>query len=727
VVGWQNRRGVSPLSQSDLTGFTPPPSFGPFRVLHQIGTGVLGPVFRTYEPAQDRLVAVKAFRLDITPEQARDLADRLQEVADADLDHPSIVRVLGAGVEGSLAYSASEYVAAESLDIALRHYAPAGLDMVLPFITQLAGAVDFARTAGIGHGALHPRDIFVTPDEARATGFGVVQALESVGLRAPVRRPYSAPERVDGGRWDVRADVYSLGAIAFELLTGRRPVGADVGALGSNAGPCAEEMAQVISRALSDDPSERYPGALAFAAALEASSRGERAAETTEHVSAAAGSAPVVIAPAEPGTGVHDLTIEPENEASSVEDEADIDDIQLREQEPPSRDWEEPSALASPPVPDAPELPPPAAPEQPTQRTYAIEPGIHEREQPATDDLSLRPPEREETSQAKPDSSLFDIDRDSEDGIPEVQHSGFQPGVLEPGYQSEPPPPEGWDEHPAVALDERETGRAVLAPAPPAAPRRRSVVLPVAITLLLGLFVGFLAGYLVFVRDGGGSGSAASTAAEGGPPQAAGDAQGARPAGGTPAERDVERTEPGSPKAAPATRAPHPAEVPRPSPDRSRAAAPTAAPRGRMLVRSNPSGAAVFVNGRRRGVTPLALRDLAPGNYTVRVSREGFSDASRRVSVTGTSVREVTVRLARRTAPAPTTFTGSLYVDSRPRGARVLLDGKEVGVTPLQLGEVRAGAHVVRLELRDHHTWTASARVVAGQVARVTGSLERMQ
>ena len=82
----------------------------------------------------------------------------------------------------------------------MRHYAPAPLDKVLPFITQLAGAIDFARAAGVGHGALHPRDIFVTPDEARATGFGVVEALERVGLRAPVRRPYSAPERIDGRR-----------------------------------------------------------------------------------------------------------------------------------------------------------------------------------------------------------------------------------------------------------------------------------------------------------------------------------------------------------------------------------------------------------------------------------------------------------------------------------------------------------------------------------------------
>jgi serine/threonine protein kinase len=637
-------------------------------------------------------VAVKAFRLDITPEQARELAAQLQRCADADLDHPSIVRLLAAGVEGSLAYTASEYVAAESLDIALRHYAPAGLEMVLPFITQLAGAVDFARAAGIGHGALHPRDIFVTPDEARATGFGVVQALEAIGIRAPVRRPYTAPERVDGGSWDIAADVYSLAAIAYELLTAKRPVGSDIGGLGSNAGPHAEDIARVLSRALSDDPSLRYPSALALAAALEASSRGERTTKAIEEVSAVAGASFAAAEGADSTAEVHDLTIVPDQVEHFDEPEADVADIQLRSEPPPARDWEE----------------------------------VASREHEADRPLS----EARRDEETSPEPSLFEVDRDDEDGIPEVQHSGFQPGVLEPGYQSEPPPPEGWDEHPPVAaLSDADQDRSPGVRPQPSADRRRSVVIPVAVTLLLGLFVGFLAGYLVFVRDGSSTGGGVSSVSPGStssqpaskpetPPQTA-------PASTRPAER---RGEPGTSKPSAGSPAPRATETSRAPAERPRpTTTTTTAPRGRMVVRSNPSGAVVFINGRRRGITPLALRDLAPGTYTVRLSRDGFADASQRVSVSGSSVREVSLRLARRTPPRPTSFTGSLYVDSRPRGARVLLDGKEVGVTPMQLGDVRAGAHVVRLELTDHRTWTASARVVAGQTVRVTGSLERMR
>ncbi|MBA3297586.1 MAG: protein kinase, partial [Acidobacteria bacterium] len=253
-------------------------------MLHQIGVGALGPVFRTYEPTRDRLVAVKVFRLDITPEQSQALADELAGAADAGLSHPSVVEPIASGMEGTLAYRAEEYVAAESLDVAMRHYAPAPIEKVLPLISQLAGAIEFARTAGVGHGALHPRDIFMTPDEARATGFGVVEALERVGLRAPVRRPYSAPERVAGRLWNTTADVFSLGVIAYEMLTARRPAGTGA-QIEPLTGPNADAIYTVLAQAMDDDPVRRFPTALSFASALEAASRGETVVDT--HAAAA--------------------------------------------------------------------------------------------------------------------------------------------------------------------------------------------------------------------------------------------------------------------------------------------------------------------------------------------------------------------------------------------------------------------------------------------------------
>src|SRR3954466_10269557 len=103
--------GAPSLTREDPSAFSPPPAFGPFRVLHQVGVGALGPVFRTYEPTRDRLVALKGFRLDLVPEQGRALAEELSRATEAGLFHPSIVEPIAAGIEGTLAYRAEEYVA----------------------------------------------------------------------------------------------------------------------------------------------------------------------------------------------------------------------------------------------------------------------------------------------------------------------------------------------------------------------------------------------------------------------------------------------------------------------------------------------------------------------------------------------------------------------------------------------------------------------------------------
>ena len=240
--------------------------------MHQIGVGVLGPVFRTYEPVDNRLVALKAFHLDITPEQARTLTAALDEIVHAGLSHPSIVTPLGAGLSDDVAYLALEYVVAESLDVAIRHYAPAAVETALPFVVQLAEALDTAHAHGLSHGALHLRDIFMAPELPRVTGFGVVSALERVGLRGPLRRPYTAPEQIAGAEWGPPADRFALAAIAFELLTGKRVAGTGAQVTDRLAGVSGVRNARGLTRlfasALADQPEMRPASARVFADAL---------------------------------------------------------------------------------------------------------------------------------------------------------------------------------------------------------------------------------------------------------------------------------------------------------------------------------------------------------------------------------------------------------------------------------------------------------------------------
>jgi len=686
------------MTRDDPAAFAPPPAFGPFRVLHQIGIGALGPVFRTYEPTRDRLVAVKVFRLDVTPEQAQSLAEELGHAADAGLFHPSIVEPIAAGVEGTIAYRAEEYVAAESLDVAMRHYAPASLDQALPFLTQLAGAIDFARAAGVGHGGLHLRDVFVTPDEARASGFGIVEALERVGVRAPVRRPYSAPERIAGEEWGTPADVFSLAAIAYELLTGRRPSGTgnQIGELaGENVGGHAAAIRSVLARAMSEEPARRYATALGFAAALESAARGGA-------VDAAA--AAVTAAPREPQAA---------STAAAVT----------------------PVPVLVPPVEEVPK----AAEEEPIHNDVAVE-----RDEDAAHHLLIREAE-------EPEPTLFDdaeeesvADRALDDTSVAADHSPRwnRDRLLEDRDVAAVSPVN----HLRAARHEEEPFASPLGVdvLPTAVERPRPAALPVALGVILGLLIGAAIGYSVGFRDTGTPSTVTETPATNSAPPASQPQQPTR----TYSEQAVAPS--AAPTTAPSGEAPPvPGDAPAAATPARREAPSPVVTTARLTVLSAPSRAGVTINGKWRGRTPLTLDALPLGKYTVRVVQPGFAASNEDVSLTTRQpMRTVSVRLqpvnARSTSsesarPATTgratppresaaqTYAGTIFVDSRPRGATVLIDGKAVGTTPASIPDIPIGSHVVRLELTDHRAWTTSTRVTAGEQARVTGSLERIR
>ena len=867
-------------------------------MLHQIGVGALGPVFRTYEPTRDRLVAVKVFRLDITPEQAAALAEELGRATEAGLFHESIVEPVAAGLEGTVAYRAEEYVAAESLDVAMRHYAPAALDKALPFITQLATAIDTARAAGVGHGALHPRDIFVTPDEARATGFGVVDALERLGLRAPVRRPYSPPERIAGKAWSTQADVFSLGAIAFELLTGRRPsgLGDQMGALsGANMGTHHDAIRAVLARAMNEDPASRYATAGAFASALGAAAGISAGipAETSLLKSVAPVAEPAKAAlepePAEPAIEkvvvakppAEKVAKEPPaaaaSDVDSVEGESDdqaesqsleefvaegesaapiespreaarkaiaarkrqpkpkpeiakpaVFDLDLESAEPSLTAEPEPIpapiiSAAIPPIvhavsettrdgeeddqPPAPAEAPASKDELPVSTAAPVATGDESvpfsvaaledvdlwHLDPVTTNSAPVPPKDVEPEMPAATPALPDDDlrveaplRDTGDRVVAVDEfrareaasaraektwprSSSRPmPSIAPVSRGVPPPPA-----PAKLLETNDV--ALVEVDEPEPEPQRFAMMPIAIGLLLGLLLGYGPGYFVGWRQGAAETQAQAAQNTAQPriddakpnaplttPGTSGQSQGrdysdqsVTPSSGratvpnvTPEPRQRVPPEVSSAVKVNPPPAPNPAP-PKPAPSNTAAATPkpaAAAPRtsGTIVVKSSPAKAAVTVNGRWTGRTPLTLEDREFGEYVIRVVEPGYAIA-REVFKLSAAAPSKTIDVALKPsdgakppaagmrAPAPeppkpgASATGSLFVDSRPQGARVILNGKPAGVTPLRLNVQPVGAYEVRLELADHQPWTTTARVVGGETARVTGSMERIR
>jgi serine/threonine-protein kinase len=129
-------------------------------------------VFRAWDQQRDRLVTVKALKLDLLPEQITAVAGALRQLAAAPRPHPALVQLIDAGFEGTTPFLVMECVTGDTLDIALRMGPSAPLSRAIEMLRPLAAAVDASWETIGGHGALHPRDVFVgeAADELRLTG-----------------------------------------------------------------------------------------------------------------------------------------------------------------------------------------------------------------------------------------------------------------------------------------------------------------------------------------------------------------------------------------------------------------------------------------------------------------------------------------------------------------------------------------------------------------------------
>jgi serine/threonine protein kinase len=629
-------------------------------VLHQVGAGSLGPVFRAHDPVGGRLVAVKAFRLDLTPEQAAELAVELEDLAANQPQHPGMAAALAAGVEGVTPYLAQEYVAGEALDAVLRQFGPPPPAEAVTTLRRVADALDRAAGEAIHHGMLHPRDILVADGgEARVIDLGVAQALVRSGLRLPVRRPYSAPECVDDRSWGGAADIFSLGAIAYELLTGKRladPALPDVDIPGLTPELNAR-VGDALARALQRDPASRYPSA----------------ADLVDVLSPLLPTAtPTVRRKTRPPADLTmPLPLEPEPAAAT--------ETVVMERFHPTM---EPELGASHDLPPSPldELPMAAAPAAPRFHTLDDE----------REDLA---------APAVPE--------------PRAEEPHAAPVVA-------PTPPSGW----------------LREPPPVTTPIERRPYLPLAMALLVGVAAGFGWGYWTAHRALSGAtvaDSSSATAVDSAPPaeppvrvedpEVIGERNLPPPTAASPpraAREEPARTAPASPRG---QSTPAPAAAP---PSRATAApAPPSAP-GRLTIRSTPAGAAVRVDGRLRGRTPLVIRDLPLRVVRVTLQRDGFQSDDRRVALSAARpsvTLESTLTPVKPAAPADT--TGTLVVESRPVGATVYVDGQAIGVTPLSLPDLAPGTRRIRLQLAGFSPWVTTAQVQAGTRTRVAASLER--
>ena len=268
---------------------------GRYQLQKQVGRGGMAAVFLATDFQTRRQVAIKV--LSTQPVTTDQFKSRFRQEAKAlaQLSHPNIVRVLDYGEVGGRPYLILEWVGGGTL--ANRMGKPLPYQEAARLILPVARALEYAHECGIIHRDVKPSNVLLTDTgEPRLSDFGIAKSLvlqNAVDLTGPgagVGTPeYMAPEQGLGQPVDARVDVYSLGVILYELVTGRKPYTADtpLGTMmqaSTQPLPRAreivpdlpEEVERVLFRALAKDPTKRYASMSEFAAVLQKLVMGEK-------------------------------------------------------------------------------------------------------------------------------------------------------------------------------------------------------------------------------------------------------------------------------------------------------------------------------------------------------------------------------------------------------------------------------------------------------------------
>ena len=203
---------------------------GRYELLERIGSGGMAVVYKARDRMLNRYVAIKILK----PEYTKDIKFienfRRESQAAAGLSHPNVVVVYDVGREGNVHYIAMELVEGEPLSDLIEREAPLDYHRVIEITKQIASALSFAHKHQIIHRDVKPHNIMMTEDgqTAKITDFGIAKAVNSstlVGNTGTVMGSvhYFSPEQARGGYVDEKSDIYSLGIVMYEMLTGKVP------------------------------------------------------------------------------------------------------------------------------------------------------------------------------------------------------------------------------------------------------------------------------------------------------------------------------------------------------------------------------------------------------------------------------------------------------------------------------------------------------------------------
>lgn len=264
----------------------PGSTLGQYQILGELGRGGMAIVYRAYQPALNRTVAIKVLPPQLALDASFVQRFMLEARNAARLDHPNIVTIHDVGQADGVYFIVMQEAQGEPLNSLIQREGRLTPDRALAILTQVAAALDYAHAQGLVHRDIKPGNVIVGPgDKAVLTDFGIARAVEGARLTqtgAIMGTPeYMSPEQAKGEAVGPATDIYSLGIILYEMMAGKTPFKADstpavlykqvheqAAPVRSVARDLPPAIDGVLARALAKSPGQRFRTAGAMAQAL---------------------------------------------------------------------------------------------------------------------------------------------------------------------------------------------------------------------------------------------------------------------------------------------------------------------------------------------------------------------------------------------------------------------------------------------------------------------------
>ena len=760
---------------------------GRFEILSEIAHSQLGSVYKASDPESGQTVALKTIRLELYGEQAALFVERvLQESESAKaLNSPNLALLHGAGeIEGQFCASL-EYVQGNSVATMLARKEGFSIWDLQDIARQSCQGLDHAHAKNVFHYSLEPAKVMVTWDgTVKILGFGISTMgayASQVSGTVPEVLHYMSPEQLRDDPLDARSNVFSLGAILYEMVTESKAFqGEDADQVRKSimeTTPVAPArinrkahpaLSEVIMKALSKAPEERYQSGQELVNDLErckesptkaaAKSAGQapqglNIPQTQKKVPSVAATAPARPTPAAATTA---RTVTAKAQEKRVETSAA--GAKAAAQLPPA---ETPAAAE---FEIAPPKATPGAITRPGAKTAAAAAGWDGNASTMASGDLPRTPKLDPTAQFMSSGVKASVEALAQEKANMSSAATVEPGVESPGMAVDPmmaepsgdagtqgrsfseidelpplkevyvaPPSPPPVEEPAaeskpalfIALSApekpkvqpREVAKKAVTEIRKTPPRLFMYAVAAAVAFILLVVVGIA--FHIHNEDSDEDSAAVQSSA---------------PAVNVPAQAP-----PAQPQASTADRAPVQAEAPEPvtaeespavsvrpkyNPRKKSVKAAVPVPvliPGQLTINSTPGGALVHVDGRNdpSWVTPYNLAGLQPGHHTVMVSKAGYAPETRLIEVASGSKSFLVVQLA----PVTATFS----VVSEPAGAAIFMDGKDTGrVTPTQIAVDKPGNHTFLIKKQGYLDETTTANLQLGQTFHFAPTLRSL-